>query len=84
MPFINEGHIVYIVLLLIGVLIFRGPGRLPEIGAGLGTAIREFRASVAEARSQALGSPAATTEAAPPAATQATSAPTGPSTPAEG
>jgi len=42
MPFINPGHMWLVLLLLVGVLIVRGPGRLPEVGAGLGRAIREF------------------------------------------
>lgn len=43
MPFINPGHMWLILLLLVGVLIVRGPGKLPEVGAGLGRAIREFQ-----------------------------------------
>jgi len=42
MPFISPGHIWLVLLLLVGVLIVRGPGRLPEIGSGLGRAMREF------------------------------------------
>jgi TatA/E family protein of Tat protein translocase len=43
MPFINPCHMWLVLLLLVGVLIVRGPGRLPEVGAGLGRAIREFQ-----------------------------------------
>ncbi|MDB5065156.1 MAG: hypothetical protein JWM18_1590 [Chloroflexi bacterium] len=42
MPFISPGHIWLVLLLLVGVLIVRGPGRLPEVGSGLGRAMREF------------------------------------------
>jgi sec-independent protein translocase protein TatA len=35
-----------ILLVIIGLLVF-GPGRLPELGASLGKAIREFRGSMA-------------------------------------
>jgi TatA/E family protein of Tat protein translocase len=42
MPFIPAGHIWLVLLLLVGVLIVRGPGKLPEVGAGLGRAMREF------------------------------------------
>lgn len=36
-------HPVWLVFLLIIVLIIFGPGKLPELGAGLGRGIREFR-----------------------------------------
>jgi sec-independent protein translocase protein TatA len=37
-----------ILALLIVVLIIWGPGRLPEVGAGLGRAYREFRKAVSD------------------------------------
>lgn len=37
------GHWYVIVGLLLIVLIFFGPGKLPEIGGAVGKAIREFR-----------------------------------------
>jgi len=40
MDFLSPLHII--VLLIVALLVF-GPKRLPEIGAGLGKAIREFR-----------------------------------------
>jgi sec-independent protein translocase protein TatA len=52
MPFVSPGHIWLILLLLVGVLIVRGPGKLPEVGSGLGRAIREF----AKARSEVVDS----------------------------
>ena len=36
-------HPVWLVFLLIIVLIIFGPGKLPELGAGLGRGIKEFR-----------------------------------------
>jgi sec-independent protein translocase protein TatA len=33
-------------LVLVIVLVIWGPGKLPEVGAGLGRAIREFRGAV--------------------------------------
>jgi sec-independent protein translocase protein TatA len=48
MPFINPGHMWLIVLLLIVVLIIWGPGKLPDVGAGMGRAIREFRSATHE------------------------------------
>lgn len=41
-------HWSYIVVLLIVVLIIFGPGRLPELGGALGTAMREFRKATSE------------------------------------
>jgi sec-independent protein translocase protein TatA len=43
MPFINPGHMWMLILLLIVVLIIWGPGKLPDVGSGMGRAIREFR-----------------------------------------
>jgi sec-independent protein translocase protein TatA len=43
MPFLNPGHMWMLILLLIAVLIIWGPGKLPDVGAGMGRAIREFR-----------------------------------------
>jgi sec-independent protein translocase protein TatA len=40
-----------IVILVIAALIF-GPGRLPELGEGLGKAIREFQRSVKSAKGE--------------------------------
>jgi sec-independent protein translocase protein TatA len=52
MPFINGGHLWLIAILLIIVLIIWGPGKLPDVGAGLGRAIREFRKASAETREE--------------------------------
>ena len=41
-------HWLYIVVLLVIVLIIFGPVRLPELGAGLGRAMREFRKATTE------------------------------------
>lgn len=41
-------HWIWIVGLLVVVLIIFGPGRLPELGAGLGKAMREFRKATSE------------------------------------
>ena len=40
------GHWYMILVLLLVVLIFYGPGKLPEIGGAVGKGIREFRKSV--------------------------------------
>ncbi|HKC20502.1 MAG TPA: twin-arginine translocase TatA/TatE family subunit [Candidatus Dormibacteraeota bacterium] len=41
-------HPLWIVVILVVVLIIFGPGRLPELGAGLGKAMREFRKATSE------------------------------------
>jgi|ERR1035437_2363281 sec-independent protein translocase protein TatA len=84
MPFIGTGHIWILVILLVVVLIIWGPGKLPDVGSGLGRAIREFRKASAETKEEfskatrvdtpaepAPAAPAAT-PAAPEAAVQAT------------
>ncbi len=39
---------LHLILILIIVLIIFGPGRLPEIGAGLGKSIRNFKKAMNE------------------------------------
>jgi sec-independent protein translocase protein TatA len=41
-------HWFWIAALLVVVLIIFGPGRLPELGAGVGKAMREFRKATTE------------------------------------
>lgn len=43
MPFLSPGHFVLILLLLVVILILWGPGKLPDLGAGMGRAIRNFK-----------------------------------------
>ena len=43
MPFIGTGHVWILAILLVVVLIVWGPGKLPDVGSGMGRAIREFR-----------------------------------------
>jgi len=49
MPF-GAGHWPFLFILLIVVLIVWGPGKLPDLGSGLGKAIHEFRKASSEAR----------------------------------
>ena len=57
MPFVGEGHI-WLILVMVGVLIAFGPGRLSEVGSSLGRSIREFRQALnPEEPSQAQGAP---------------------------
>jgi sec-independent protein translocase protein TatA len=83
MPFIGGGHIWLMLILLVIVLIVWGPGKLPEMGAGIGRAIREFRHASSEVREQISlnpltvnhdgNAPAAAQEAPPVAASSPTS-----------
>ena len=43
MPFVGTGHMWLLGILLVIVLIIWGPGKLPDVGAGMGRAVREFR-----------------------------------------
>ncbi|HEX6539715.1 MAG TPA: twin-arginine translocase TatA/TatE family subunit [Candidatus Dormibacteraeota bacterium] len=54
-------HWYILLILLVIVLIIWGPGKLPDVGAGLGRAIREFRKASSEThdafRSATTGEP---------------------------
>jgi sec-independent protein translocase protein TatA len=41
-------HPLWLVVILVIVLIIFGPGRLPELGAGIGKAMREFRKATSD------------------------------------
>lgn len=43
------GHLPELVIVLVVILIIWGPGKLPDIGAGIGKGIREFRKASSEA-----------------------------------
>jgi TatA/E family protein of Tat protein translocase len=86
MPGLGAGHWGYILILLVIVLIVWGPGKLPDIGAGLGRGIREFRKATSETRDEfhkatqpgdATGTPQASapTDPAPSAAAPVAPAP---------
>ncbi len=47
MDFFGMGPLEILLVLVIALIIF-GPGKLPEIGAGLGKAVREFRRATTE------------------------------------
>jgi TatA/E family protein of Tat protein translocase len=52
MPLIGTGHLWLVGILLIIVLIIWGPGKLPDVGSGLGRGIREFRKASAETKKE--------------------------------
>ena len=52
MPFVSGGHIWLLAILLVIVLIIWGPGKLPDVGSGLGRAIREFRKASTDTREE--------------------------------
>ena len=53
------GHWWLILALLVIVLIIWGPGKLPDVGAGMGRAIREFRKASSETRETIVNATAA-------------------------
>ena len=52
MPFVGTGHIWLLGVVLVIVLIIWGPGKLPDVGSGMGRAIREFRKASSETKEQ--------------------------------
>lgn len=60
MPFVGGGHMWLLLILLAIVLIIWGPGKLPDVGAGMGRAIREFRKATSEVH-DAVNQPATAT-----------------------
>ncbi|HEV7677870.1 MAG TPA: twin-arginine translocase TatA/TatE family subunit [Candidatus Dormibacteraeota bacterium] len=85
MPF-SAGHWPFLLILLVIVLIIWGPGKLPELGSGMGKAIREFRKASTEVKDQIVNAtaetpsttPVQTTAPVPPAAAAAPPAPVAP------
>jgi sec-independent protein translocase protein TatA len=65
-----------ILILLVALLVF-GPNKLPQIGAGLGKSIRDFKKAMADASDDAPSTaPAKQLPASPAAPPVATAAPT--------
>jgi len=70
MPFIGGGHWWLLLILLAIVLIIWGPGKLPDVGAGMGRAIREFKKATTEMHDAVSVAPvSAPVQAAPEPAT---------------
>lgn len=81
MPGLGAGHWGYIAVILVIVLIIWGPGKLPDIGSGMGRAIREFRKATSETRDEfnkATRPDDAPAPSATPAATSGAEAPSSP------
>ena len=68
MPIIGDRPWALLLVLAI-ILIIWGPGKLPEMGAGMGRAIREFRKASSETREE-VTAPFTAGEKAPPGASQ--------------
>jgi sec-independent protein translocase protein TatA len=75
-------HLFLFLIFLAIVLIIFGPGKLPDVGAGLGKAIREFRHASNEVKDTVVNSTASPVEDAPAPAPPA--APTEPTLPVAG
>ena len=56
-----SGHLPELVIVLVVILIIWGPGKLPDIGAGIGKGISEFRKASSEARDSVTAAPATAT-----------------------
>jgi sec-independent protein translocase protein TatA len=74
-------HWWVILILLVVVLIVWGPGKLPDVGAGLGRAIKEFRHATNEVR-DSVNAPPSTPPSQPAAVAAPAPAPTPAPTPA--
>ncbi len=69
MPFIGTGHVWILAILLVVVLIVWGPGKLPDVGSGMGRAIREFRKASSDTKEEFAKAGRVDSPAAAPVAT---------------
>lgn len=90
MGFVSGNHILLFVIFLVIVLVIFGPGKLPDVGAGMGKAIREFRKASVEVKDAVMSStsdqptaPGAVTPMTPPPTQAAPTPPVAPPGPAE-
>jgi sec-independent protein translocase protein TatA len=67
------GHLPELIIVLVVILIIWGPGKLPDIGAGIGKGIREFRKASSETHDAVVGT--TTTPAQPAPVVQVVAAP---------
>lgn len=71
----GAGHWPFLLILLVIVLIIWGPGKLPELGSGMGKAIREFRKASTDVKDQIVQATAAEPAVQPQAQAPAPQAP---------
>ncbi|HEY6783125.1 MAG TPA: twin-arginine translocase TatA/TatE family subunit [Candidatus Dormibacteraeota bacterium] len=69
------GHLWEIIIVLVVVLIIWGPGKLPDVGAGIGKGIREFRKASSETHDAVMGTTTTATPAQPAPVVQAVASP---------
>jgi sec-independent protein translocase protein TatA len=69
------GHLPEIIIVLVVILIIWGPGKLPDVGAGIGKGIREFRKASSETHDAVMGTTTASAPAQPAPVVQAVAAP---------
>ena len=78
------GHLPEIIIVLVVILIIWGPGKLPDVGAGIGKGIREFRKASSETHDAVMGTTTTPTQPAPVVQAVAAPAPApAPAQPAE-
>jgi sec-independent protein translocase protein TatA len=75
------GHLPEIIIVLVVILIIWGPGKLPDVGAGIGKGIREFRKASSETHDAVMGTTTTATPAQPAPVAQAVAAPVQPAEP---
>jgi sec-independent protein translocase protein TatA len=56
MGFVSGNHILLFIIFLVIVLVIFGPGKLPDVGAGMGKAIREFRKASTDVKDAVMSS----------------------------
>jgi sec-independent protein translocase protein TatA len=69
------GHLWEIIIVLVVVLIIWGPGKLPDVGAGIGRGIREFRRASSETHDAVMGTTTTATPAQPAPVVQTVASP---------
>ena len=66
MGFVSGNHVVLFIVFLVIVLVVFGPGKLPDVGAGMGRAIHEFRKASTEVKEAVMAGERPTPPAAMP------------------
>ena len=85
MGFVSGNHVLLFIVFLVIVLVVFGPGKLPDVGAGMGRAMHEFRKASTEVKEAVLAGERPTATAMPPdASTHAGDGQTAPDAPIPG